>query len=151
MTESSNSAAKKLLINFLTRATLDSTPVCSLNTAVERSRPDNRGWLAAFSFLQHKGNWTMTTATLRKNCSCTYACECRYEGKLRDLVGEVITLTIIVPGHFHGSIAGRVRIVAKSPAVWIGDFCFDFDTEVATESQPDGPNALQLYIRNENQ
>lgn len=54
---------------------------------------------------------------------------------LRTLVGQVIVLTIRGKSIFHGSVAGRVRLVERgehtwTDNLWVGEFCLPADAMV---------------------
>lgn len=66
---------------------------------------------------------------------------------LFDLRDRAVELTVHFAGtRIHGTVSGRVRYVAASPACWVGDFCFPPETEV--EPDDAGEGCYSVYVRN---
>jgi hypothetical protein len=62
---------------------------------------------------------------------------------LRLLEDQVIGLTLQYPGG-HGTTYGRVKLVPASPAIWVGDFCLDWETQVRPDSFDKGEYTVNL-------
>lgn len=53
---------------------------------------------------------------------------------LVELVDEVIVLSVSFGGAGHVTVAGRVRYVQASPAVWVGECCLSPDVHVVEDT-----------------
>ena len=63
---------------------------------------------------------------------------------LRELEGKVVELNIRFCRSGHVNIAGRVRIVEATPAVWVGTACLPYDVEVYEDNYDRGTYVCEV-------